>query len=160
MSNNKKTNKTTAKAYFIINFFDGTISGTKTSYNKAGKGISPYYEELAMKMNAHPEFELIKKEPKKKSNKPKRVYKGMDFQFMEMYISIQKNSERLMSEYESVKAYAKETKFSVYPFTKKWFLGEFDPDNEGFDMKKAVEEITQAGIDYAILNANEKEAAQ
>lgn len=160
MTKTTKGNKTTAKAYFIINFFDGTISGTKTSYNKAGKGISPYYEELAMKMNAHPTFKLEIKEQKKKTRKPKRSYKGMDFEFMEMYISIQKNSERLMSEYKSVKAYAKKTKFSVYPFTKKWFLGEFDPDNEGFDMKKAIEEIKDAGMDYAILNAYEEETEE
>ena len=155
-----KTGKTNGNARFTIDFFKKTITGTKASFDKAGKGISPIYEELAEKMNAHPTFKLKIKEQKKKTRKPKRSYKGMDFEFMEMYISIQKNSERLMSEYESVKTYAKETKFSVYPFTKKWFLGEFDPDNEGFDMKKAVEEITQAGIDFAILNANEEEAAQ
>lgn len=155
-----KTSKTNGNARFTIDFINKAIIGTKTSFAKAGKGISPIYEELAEKMKAHPTFKLKAKEQNKKTRKSKRTYTGMSFNFMEMYISIQKNSERLMSEYESVKAYAKETKFSVYPFTKKWFLGEFDPDNEGFDMKKAVEGITQAGMDYAILNANEKEAAQ
>lgn len=155
-----KTGKTNGNARFTIDFFKKTITGTKASFDKAGKGISPIYEELAEKMNAHPTFKLKIKEQKKKTRKPKRSYKGMDFEFMEMYISIQKNSERLMSEYKSVKAYAKKTKFSVYPFTKKWFLGEFDPDNEGFDMKKAIEEIKDAGMDYAILNAYEEETEE
>ena len=145
--------KTNTKTYFTINFFEGTISGTKTSFNRAGKGISPYYEELTEKMNAHPTSTLVIKEPKKKSDKPKRTYFGMDFKFMEKYISIQKNSEQLMVEYKAVKDFAENAHLSVYPTTKKWFLGEFDPDGEGFDMAKAKEEITQYGMDNAILNA-------
>ena len=129
--------KTNTKTYFTINFFEGTISGTKTSFNRAGRGISPYYEELTEKMNAHPTFTLVIKEPKKKSDKPKRTYYGMDFKFMEKYIAIQKNSEQLMVEYKAVKKFAEDAHLSVYPTTKKWFLGEFDPDGEGFDMAKA-----------------------
>lgn len=148
MTTSKKTS-----AYFIINFFDKTISGTKTSFNKASKGISPFYEELTMKMNAHPTFELAVKEPKHKSNKAKRTYDGMDFDFMEDYISIQANAAQIMSEYLAVRAFAKEQKISVYPFTKKWFLGEFDPDGEGFDMAKAEKEISDAKIAEAVMNA-------
>ena len=37
------------KTHFTINFFEETISGTKTSFNRAGRGISPYYEELTEK---------------------------------------------------------------------------------------------------------------
>ena len=103
-------------------------------------------------MNAHPTFTLVIKEPKKKSDKPKRTYYGMDFKFMEKYIAIQKNSEQLMVEYKAVKKFAEDAHLSVYPTTKKWFLGEFDPDGEGFDMAKAKEEIKQFGMDNAILN--------
>lgn len=148
------------KTHFTINFFEETISGTKTSFNRAGKGISPYYEELTEKMNAHPTFTLVIKESKKKTRKPKRTYNGMNFEFMEAYISLQNNKEILTKEYNSVKEYAKKQKLSVYPFTKKWFLGEFDPDNKGFDMKKALVEITQAGIDCAIFNAHEEETKE
>lgn len=148
--------KTNTKTYFTINFFEGTISGTKTSFNRAGRGISPYYEELTEKMNAHPTFTLVIKEPKKKSDKPKRTYFGMDFKFMEKYISIQKNSEQLMVEYKAVKKFAEDAHLSVYPTTKKWFLGEFDPDGEGFDMAKAKEEIKQFGMGNAILNAQKE----
>lgn len=142
---------------FTINFIKKEITGTKASFDMAGKGMSPMYEELVEKMTAHPNFKCVVKEQKKKAKKPKRTYKRMNFAFMEAYISIQSNNEILMKEYKSVKAYAKKTGFSIYPFTKKWFLREFDPDNEGFDMKKAFEEIRDAGIDYAILNADEEE---
>ena len=152
-----KKNSSTTNAYFFADFFNEKIIGTKTSFNKAGKGISPYYQQLTALMKEHPSFTLKVKEQKKKTRKPKRTYFGMDFKFMEAYISLQSNSEILNKEYNSVKAYAKKQKLSVYPFTKKWFLGEFDPDNKGFDMKKAVEEITQAGIDSAIFNAHEEE---
>ncbi len=139
-------------ARFTIDFFAKTISGTKTSFNKASKGISPFYEELTMKMNAHPTFTLVIKEPKHKSNKAKRTYDGMDFAFMEDYISIQGvKTAQIMSEYQAVKAFAKEQKMSVYPFTKKWFLGEFDPDGEGFDMEKAKKEIS----DWKMASAKE-----
>lgn len=143
----------TENARFTINFIDKAITGTKASFDKAGKGVSPYYEELTTLINAHPKFSLVVKKPKKKSKKPKRTYRLMNFAFMEAYISIQSNSELLAKEYKSVKAYAKNAGFSIYPFTKKWFLGEFDPNKEGFDMKKAIEKITQAGIDNAVLNA-------
>ena len=150
-----KTTKNTAR--FTINFFDKTISGTKTSFSKAGKGISPYYQELTQIMNAHPTFELIIKEQKKKSNKAKRTYNGMDFAFMEDYIKTQKNSEKIMLDYKAIKKFAEDCGFSIYPFTKKWFLGEFDPDGEGFDMEKAKKEISDSRIAKAILNASYNE---
>ena len=145
---------------FTINFIKKEITGTKASFDKAGKGMSPMYEELVKKMTAHPNFKCVVKEQTKKAKKPKRTYRLMNFAFMEAYISIQSNSELLKKEYESVKAYAKNAGFSIYPFTKKWFLGEFDPDKEGFDMKKAIEEITQAGIDKAVLNADEEDTEE
>lgn len=154
MTNNKNNGR------FTIDFLNKTIWGTKASFDMAGKGISPMYEELVEKMNAHPTFVCKVKGQKKNTRKPKRTYNGMNFAFMEAYISLQKNSVILTKEYNSVKAYAKEQKLSVYPFTKKWFLGEFDPDNEGFDMKKAIEEITQDGIDKAVLNADEEETEE
>ena len=149
----KTTEKTTAR--FTINFFEKTISGTKASFDKAGKGISPIYEELTMKMNAHPTFTLKVKEQKRKSKKAKRTYYGMDFNFMEDYISIQGiKSAVLTREYQTVRDFAKDQKMSVYPFVKKWFLGEFDPDGEGFDMAKALKEISDAKLCEAVLSAS------
>ena len=71
---------------------------------------------------------------------------------MEAYITTQKIADQLMKEYEAVKKMAKASNTSVYPFTKKWFLGEFDPEGEGFDMKKAKEEISAHRIASAILD--------
>ena len=122
------TNKTNEKTYFTVDFFNNKIIGTKTSFNKASKGISPYYQQLTTLIKEHPTFTLEVKEPKKKSRKPKRTYEGLDFKFIEAYISIQKNSARLLMDYNAVKAY-------------------------GFDMAKAREEIIDAGLGDAIYNA-------
>ena len=70
---------------------------------------------------------------------------------MEAYITTQKIADQLMKEYEAVKKMAKASNTSVYPFTKKWFLGKFDPDGKGFDMKKAKGEISAHRIASAIL---------
>lgn len=47
---------------FTIDFFNKTITGTKASFDKAGKGFGAEYEELTAKMAAHPDFELRVKE--------------------------------------------------------------------------------------------------
>lgn len=142
----------TTKNFFSVDFFNHTISGTKASFNKASKGNGPAYEELTALIAKHPDFELVVKEPKKHTTKAKRTYNGLDFPFMEAYIETRKNAEQLMAEYKSVKAKAEEWGMSVYPFTKKWFLGEFDPDCEGFDMEKAKEEISNYRMEKAVLS--------
>lgn len=145
--NNKRKN------FFTVNFFERTISGTKASFDKASKGNGPAYEELTALIAKHPDFELVVKEPKKHTTKAKRTYYGLDFPFMEAYIETRKNAEQLMAEYKSVKAKAEEWGMSVYPFTKKWFLGKFDPDCEGFDMEKAKEEISNYRMEKAVMSA-------
>ena len=72
---------------------------------------------------------------------------------MEAYISTRKNAKQLMEEYEAVKKKAEDSKISVYPLTKKWFLGEFDPDKQGFDMEKAKKEISDYLIGEAVISA-------
>jgi hypothetical protein len=146
------SNKTTAR--FIVDFINKKIVGTKASFDKASKGISPIYEELTMKTKAHPTFALEVKEAKHKSDKPKRTYDGLNFAFIVDYIKTKGNRERLMADYQAVRLYAEEQKMSVYPFVKKWFLGEFDPDGEGFDMAKAEKEISDWKISEAVMNAS------
>ena len=148
----KTTKKTTVR--FTINFFDQTITGTKASFNKASKGSGAEYEELAAKMAAHPDFELVIKEQKHKSTKAKRTYDGLDFPFMEAYILTQSDSDTLMAEYHSVKAMAKSCGSNVYALTKKWFLGTFATEEEPFDMAEAREAINA----YRILKAVEMAA--
>ena len=46
---------------------------------------------------------------------------------------------------------AEDSKISVYPFTKKWFLGEFGTKENPFDMEKAKKEISDAKIAIAVL---------
>ena len=145
----KKT--TTYTERFTIDFISKKIIGTQASFNKASKGTGEIYEELASKIARHPNFEVAVKEQKKHITKAKRTYDGMDFKFMEAYIATQKIAEQIMEEYEAVKAMAKASNTSVYPFTKKWFLGKFDPDGKGFDMKKAKEEISAYRLERAIL---------
>ena len=58
-----------------------------------------------------------------------------------------------MKEYEAVKKKAEDSKISVYPLTKKWFLGEFDPDKQGFDMEKAKKEISDYRMGKAVISA-------
>ena len=148
--------KTTKKitVYFPIDFINKTITGTKASFKKASKGYGPEYEELAAKMAAHPDFELVIKEQKHKATKAKRTYEGLDFPFMEAYILTQSDSDALMAEYKSVKAMAKSCGSNVYALTKKWFLGTFATEEEPFDMAEAREAINA----YRILKAVEKAA--
>lgn len=127
---------------FVIDFVKKTITGTKASFDKAGKGEGAIYEELAAKVAAHPDFELIVKEQKKRSNKAKQTYDGLNFDLMEKFIAIQDDSESLMRAYEGAKKMAKDTGSSVYPFTKKWFLGQF----ESFDVAEAKKAISDHNI--------------
>lgn len=143
------TNKTSAR--FTIDFINHKIVGTKASFDKAGKGEGAIYEELASKIAKHPDFTLKVKEQKKHSTTAKRTYNGMNFSFMEAYIETRLKAEQIKKEYEAVKKMAEDSKISVYPFTKKWFLGEFDPDNQGFDMDKAKKEIAEYRMAKAVL---------
>lgn len=134
---------------FTINFIDQTITGTKASFNKAGKGYGPEYEELAEKMANHPGFQMVIKEQKRQITRAKRTYDGMDFSFMEDFIATQVNAEVLKKEYEAVKQKAVDCGTRKYPLTKKWFLGKFSTEEKPFDMKEAKEAITQFRIAQA-----------
>ena len=144
---------TTNTVRFTVDFINKKIIGTKASFDKASKGFGPIYEELADKVAKHPDFALVVKEQKKHTTKAKRTYNGMDFPFMEAYIETRVNANQIMAEYEAVKQMAKDSGISVYPFTKNWFLGEFAPDGEAFDMDKAKKEIAEFRMAKAVLSA-------
>lgn len=148
MSNSKNTSNTR----FTVDFFKKQIVGTKASFDKASKGSGSIYEELTCLIVKHPDFTLFVKEQKKRINRSKRTYDGLTFAFMEKYIRIQERDVARLAEYKNVKKFAKENKLSVYPFVKKWFLGEFDPDNKGFDMAKAKQEISDHYVKIAAQN--------
>lgn len=136
-------------ARFVINFVDKTITGTKASFDKAGKGEGEIYIELATKMAAHPKFKLVIKEQKKRSTKTKQTYDGLNFDLMEKFIAIQPDADSLMRAYNGAKKMAKDTGSSVYPFTKKWFLGQF----KDFDVAEAKTAISDHNISKVVRNA-------
>ena len=149
----KIMNTTKSNVRFTINFFEQTITGTKASFNKAGKGFGPEYEELTSKMAAHPGFKLEVKEQKAKITKAKQTYEGMDFKFMEDYIATLEDAAEFSKKYTEVKAMAKTTKTAVYPFTKKWFIDTFGDEDKHFDMDAAKEAIYNHRIAMAEKNA-------
>ena len=135
---------TTKKNAFEVNFFNKSIAGTKSAFNKASKGEGAHYEELTRLMAQHPDFRLVIKEQKIQKEK-KETYEGLTFELMKEYISIQNNSKALMEAFEEVKKFAKEAKMSSYPVTKKWFLEQF----EGFNVnkaKKAIYEVKSTAV--------------
>ena len=145
------TTSTNSTVRFTIDFFKQTITGTKASFAKAGKGFGPEYEELTAKMEAHPTFTLAVKEQKHKTTSAKKTYEGMDFKFMEAYIATFEN-DALAHEYESVKEMAKKCGTKAYPLTKKWFLGKFSDTDDGFDMDAARKAIA----DFRIAQATKR----
>ena len=146
---------TTPTVRFAIDFPGKQIIGTKASFSKASKGFGPEYEELATKVAAHPDFELVVKEPKHKINRAKRSYDGLDFKFMEDYISTFVDAAAWSKKYEAVKQMAKDCGNPTYPLTKKWFLKNFGSEEEGFDMVAAKERIAN----FRIIQAEKLAAA-
>ena len=127
---------------FAVDFAGKKIIGTETSLNKAKRPGSAEYNELCELMEAHPHFKIVAK--KTKRNKSKQTYKDLNFTFIEKYISIQKEPEKVMQEYKAVKASAEGLGRSVYPHVKRWFIERFSNESNPFDMDKATREIETA----------------
>ena len=127
---------------FTVDFFTKKIIGTKASFDKARRHGSSEYKELCGLMSDNPDFEIVVKEIKQ--NKSKQSYKKLDFKFIESYISIQPDAEKIMREYEAIKISAKSLGRSVYPDTKRWFLEKFSSEDKPFDMDEATREIETA----------------
>lgn len=145
--------QTVEKCYFTIDFIKKTIAGTNASLKKAGKGSGAEYEELIAKLAAHPDFELVVVEPKHKSNKAKTTYKGLDYSFMEAYISTLDNADAVLDDYKAVKNMAKTCGTKAYPLTKKWFLNKFSNEEKPFDMDEAKDAISNYRIKTATAAA-------
>ena len=147
------TKTASANTRFALDFFNKKIVGTKASFNKASKGFGSEYEELAAKMAAHPDFTLEVKEQKHKTTQAKKTYDGLDFKFMEDFISTLDAPKEMMAKYNAVKKMAKDCGTKVYPLTKKWFLDTFSTVNHPFDMDEAREAINAYRIQQAEKNA-------
>ena len=155
---NTTTSSSKSAVRFTIDFFNKKIIGTKASFDKAGKGFGAEYEELTVKMAAHPGFELVIKEQKHKATKTKRTYVGMDYRFMEDYIATFEDAS-LLKEYEAVKEMANNCGTKVYPLTKKWFLDKFSDMEGSFDMDAAKKDISDFRIALAKKNVADSLAA-
>lgn len=129
-------------ARFTVDFVKKQITGTKTSLDKAKHYGSPEYKELCELMEAHPRFRVVTKVAKENSSK--HTYKNLNFKFIEKYISIQPDAERIMREYEAVKASAESLGRSVYPRVKRWFIERFSTGDKPFDVEEATREIKNA----------------
>lgn len=136
--------KNVYRPMFVFDYTNRAIVGSKTNITKAGKPGSKEQTALLKLMRQEPTFNVVAKEIKVKADK--RIYDGLNFPFMEKYISIQPEAEQLMAEYEAVKKVAEESKRSKYPFTKKWFLSQF----KDFDMAEAQDAIDS----YYLAQAN------
>ena len=141
MSNTKRAN-----THFTLNFVKSEINGFQSSFDKAGKGVKPYYQELAKLMKAHPSFSCVIKEMEVKTDKEK--YSGLKLEIMEKYISLILKDEKLLEEFLTRKDFEKKNKLAVYPHLKKWFLGKV---GKGFSVAKATEEIREAEVRIALL---------
>ena len=119
MSNNSSTVR------FHINFADKAIVGSKASFDKAGKGFGPIYEELARLMAKHPDYGFVVKVPEKRSAKPKQTYKGMDIAFIRDFLTANDDASTLKV-VDDVIAYAKANKEHSYPLVKRVFLRTYD----------------------------------
>lgn len=129
-------------ARFTVDFVRKQIIGTKTSLNRAKNCNNPEYKELRELMEAHPRFRVAAK--KVKQNNSKQTYKKLNFKFIEKYISIQPDSEKIMREYEAVKTSAESLDRSVYPHVKRWFIERFSSEGKPFNMDEATREIENA----------------
>ena len=152
MANKNNTNSTR----FTVDFIGKKISGTKASFDKAGKGNGPIYEELAGLTAKHPNFALVIKEQTKRIVKEKETYKGMDCDFMRDYLIAERMTEALKT-FKQVETFADNTKRSKYPLLKKFFLKQFtDKDgNINFDFSKAKKTVSDYRYNLALEQATE-----
>lgn len=118
--------KNSSSVRFTFNFAKRTIVGTKASFDKAGKGFGPIYDELVEKMASHPDYTLVVIEPKKPA-KTKQTYGGMDIKFMLDYAAAVGQAD-FRAEMVKVRDFTKEMGGSVYPIVKRMFLEHYAPE--------------------------------
>ena len=143
---------------FRINFAAKQIVGTKASFDKAGKGYGPIYDELAEKLANHPDFALVVIKPK--SNKTREVYPGMDIDWMRDYIAMVDDANFARS-FEQVIKFAENSKRSKYPLAKKVFLKHFRGDDGviHFDYAEACADVEAYRIGKTAVEAVKKAAS-
>jgi hypothetical protein len=97
-----------------IDYAKKNIEITKSFEKKAREYGSVAYHELSKVRNEFPSFDIVIKAPKVSN-----TYKGMDFDFMEEYISKQTNAEELMADFKKLREKIN------YGEMRQWFIGKF-----------------------------------
>ena len=142
-----------ASVRFTLNIPSRKIVGSKASFDKAGKGQGPIYDELARLMALHPDFGFEVKVPVKRSAKPKQTYKGMDLPFMLDFASAV-NDAAFHSKMELVVKFAKNAGKKVYPIAKRLFLDHYAQWNgKPFDYAVACEIVKNYRFEGIITEA-------
>lgn len=98
-----------------IDYAKKTIVITKAFEKKAREYGSDAYKALRDARNEFKGYELVVKAPKSSNG-----FKGMDYPFMEEYISKQENADELLASFNKLRE--KELK---YPEIKQWFIEKF-----------------------------------
>ena len=137
---------------FTLNFANKTIVGTQASFNKASKGSGPVYDELMKLVEKHPDFGYEIKEQKRKSQKPKRTYPGMDIEFIRDFIMAKGDANNLVS-FNMLMAYAKKTNSSKYPLAKKFLFDVYDTEKSPFNYEQAKELVKEFRFTKALAEA-------
>ena len=134
--------KTTKKTRFTIDFVNHSIKGTKASFDAAGKGQGPVYEELLEKVNNHPDYKLETIVLEKHKKGPKVSYEGLTKEFIKDYVHYLMDPD-IEKEMKLNIEFFNKTNGKVFPKLKKWFLEKIDAKNNPLDIKKAEDEINK-----------------
>lgn len=150
-----KKNSTPTNHYFTLDFPNKTIWGSQTSFDRAGKGVKSYYQELTRLLKEQPTFECKVKEIQKRQDK--KIWSGLTLTLMKEYFTFVLKSNELLDEYNKRIAYAKKNEEALYPTMKKWFIKLVGKD---FDVENAKEQVKEAKMKKALLNADEDETEE
>lgn len=138
---------------FTIDFTTKSIVGSKASFAKAGRGISPIYEELMALIANHPDYSFVAKEPKKRSSKPRQTYKGMDIAFIRDFLAAVGDTKTLKT-VNDVIAFAEAMKKHSYPLVKRVLFDAYDE----FDYASAKKIVNHYRHSQMLINAAKKAA--
>ena len=150
-----KKNSTPTNHYFTLDFPNKTIWGSQTSFDRAGKGVKSYYQELTRLLKEQPTFECKVKEIQKRQDK--KIWSGLTLTLMKEYFTFVLKNNELLDEYNKRIAYAKKNEEALYPIMKKWFIKLVGKD---FDVENAKEQVKEAKMKKALLNADEDETKE
>ena len=128
---------------FRIDHVNKEIVLNKGFYQKSLNPNNNEGRKLTAVRNENPDYAIkVRADIKKSSHK--QIYKGLDYNYMEVYIGLQPNAATIMEKYQKLRLIGKCHK-SAFPVIKKWFLNQF-PEVEKFgkfDIEELLAETAQ-----------------